>query len=82
MMLVRFFLASFSYHSRTGKSPSEAKVTLETLSQVGIGGMYLKPKYNEHLCCFENNLAFKLNQLQNPDIAEISQFGFRDCAHQ
>ncbi len=34
--------------------------------------MDLKPKYNQHLCCFENNLAFKLNQLQNPDIAEIS----------
>ncbi len=71
-MLVRYFLASFSYHSRTGKSPSEAKVTLEILSQVWIGGMYLKSKYNQHPCCFENNLAFKLNQLQNPDIAEIS----------
>jgi hypothetical protein len=31
MMLVKYFFASLSYHSRIGKSPSEAKlVTFET----------------------------------------------------
>jgi hypothetical protein len=34
--------------------------------------MYLKLECNQHLSCFENDLTFKLNQLQNLEIGEIS----------